>query len=225
MMECEGANTFIVSTNFASSTTHINQLLFARPSSFTSIFVVKLKQMQYIEAPDTQVVTAKHKVFLAGGIRNCPRWQVGCYEELDSIFNDTYACFNPYRKNWQECNEVALEQIEWEHARIAESDVIIFNFLPPTLNPMTLFEFGKMLLTDKRLFVRIDPCYARRFDLVHQVRLERPDVKLHDNWKELIDEFVAWVNTTETQQSILNCRDVGSQDWGAGYYQFDKGGM
>jgi len=46
------------------------------------------------------------------------------------------------------------------------------------LCPITLYELGTWLMTDKPLFVGVHPAYARRLDVEIQTRLVRPEVKI-----------------------------------------------
>lgn len=70
---------------------------------------------------------------------------------------------------------------------------IMFWFTPPTLNPITLFEYGKVL-GDKEgwraysIFVGCHPEYARREDVIVQTKLARPHSRIvvHDNLDDMI---------------------------------------
>lgn len=113
-------------------------------------------------------------LFLAGGISNCPDWQ-GPTADLLVKYTD-YEVFNPRRNGWnmEDSDAESEKQIIWEHDHLARSETILFWFPKETLCPITLLEFGKFLVSDKRLVVGCHPQYQRRLDVQVQGRLDRP---------------------------------------------------
>ena len=90
-----------------------------------------------------------------------------------------------------------LRQIEWEHEALRASDTILFWFPKETLCPITLFELG--VWSSKRgvpIIVGTHPEYARRLDVVTQLRLARPDVVVHNNLDDVLNQYradtIAW---------------------------------
>jgi len=83
------------------------------------------------------------------------------------------------------------EQIEWENIHLKMADKIVFWFPYETLCPITLFELGKYLVSDKQIFVGCHRKYNKRNDVIIQVGLERPDLIIHDSLKSLSKEIAA----------------------------------
>ena len=69
------------------------------------------------------------------------------------------------------------------HLRLANA--IAFWFPPETLCPITLFELGAWSMTDKPLFVGVDPKYQRRLDVKIQTKLVRPEITILESLKDL----------------------------------------
>ena len=133
--------------------------------------------MRYIEAPSKlQLLGTKPKVFLAGGIPNCPDWQ---REMVALLANTELALLNPRRKDFPIGDpDAALEQIRWEHQALRLADAILFWFPCETICPIVLYELGAWSMTDKPIFVGVHPEYQRIQDVEIQTGLVRPDIKL-----------------------------------------------
>ena len=131
--------------------------------------------------------------FLAGGISNCERWQAGTASALwaRSEFRDIY---NPRRnEDIAKDGDEASNQIKWEHKALNEACSILFWFPDsPSHMPITLFELGSWLVRDKPLFIGVHPNYQRRFDVIIQVGLERPQQAIHSTLTETIGEATRW---------------------------------
>lgn len=157
--------------------------------------------MKYIQCPDdfnsiydTSISSAyQHRIFLAGGITGCGDWQ----SEVASKITGKYTIVvNPRRKNWDD-SITTKEQVTWEFEAIRRCDNIFFWFTPPTMNPITLLEYGKVLenreqFHGNQIFVGCHPEYARREDVIVQTKLARPksNIKVYDN----LDEMVKVIN-------------------------------
>ncbi len=139
--------------------------------------------MQYIEAPDKEKSRFK-SVFLAGGITNCPDWQSYVAEKLKGL---PIAVFNPRRKSYPQDKKYIFEQIEWEHQRLREADILAFWFSEGSLNPIVLFELGSALERDKPIIVGVHPDYPRKTDVEIQTKLERPNINIFSD----LDSFAA----------------------------------
>lgn len=131
----------------------------------------------YIQAPnDVRQAVQSTRIFLAGGISNCPVWQDEIAKIVDTRKHDL---INPRRKgafdNW---GNIAAEQITWEHDAFTVVNACLFWFPKDTLCPITLFELGKQLTyvghdsVKRPLIIGWDPEYKRAFDLEQQIRLE-----------------------------------------------------
>jgi Nucleoside 2-deoxyribosyltransferase like len=140
--------------------------------------------MRLVQCPaEAAPQLGERSVFLAGGISNCPDWQAQLLERL----RDTdWLILNPRREDFDLTDPtVAAAQIEWEHRHLRLADAILFWFPPETLCPITLYELGAWSMTSKPLFVGVDPRYARRFDVITQTRLVRPDLTVTDSLEGL----------------------------------------
>jgi hypothetical protein len=74
------------------------------------------------------------------------------------------------------------------------SRVILFWFLKPTMNPISLYELGRHAANkDKKLFVGVEPGYARELDVKEQLRLARPEVKVVSSLEDLYLAWKQWV--------------------------------
>lgn len=149
--------------------------------------------IDYIEAQDSQCAMHKNKLFIAGGITNCPDWQADLVELLKE---EDLTVFNPSCKNF-DVNDSSMEtkQIKWEHERLNESNIVSFWFPSETLCPITLYELGKMSMTTKRVFIGVDPEYSRLNDIIIQTGLIRPEIKIVYSIRrlsELIIDELEW---------------------------------
>jgi hypothetical protein len=145
-----------------------------------------------IEAPN-EVYSIENqrniKLFLAGGITNCPDWQKEMVDMLEHV-NDL-TIYNPRRLNFPMDNpKAAEEQISWEYNHLTNADLISFWFSKGSLNPIVLFELGKFIETDKKIFIGIDPEYERRQDVEIQTLLSNPSVEIVYSVKELSDQII-----------------------------------
>lgn len=143
--------------------------------------------MKYVEAPKRHWYSGNTSVFLAGGISNCPNWQI----ELVNKLKDTDLFFlNPRRHNFPMGDkEEGMKQIKWEFAHIKRADMISFWFPKETLCPITLFELGACSMMDKPIFVGCHPDYKRRFDVEIQLELRRPEVEIVYSLDDLANQL------------------------------------
>ena len=141
--------------------------------------------MKYIEAPDIYNWEEK-SLFLAWGISNCPDWQ----EEYINYFKDTsLVLLNPRRTNFNVADKsVEIEQITWEHEHLERSDIISFWFWKETICPIVLFELWKYASSTKDICVWVHPEYQRKSDVIIQLGLIRPEVKVVSTLENLARE-------------------------------------
>ncbi len=143
-----------------------------------------------IEAPN-EVYSIENnnnlKLFLAGGITNCPDWQSKIIKDIKKLPNLTV--YNPRRKDFPIGDPNAAEaQVTWEFIHLLNADVILFWFSKGSLNPIVLFELGRYGLSgDRPIIVGIDPEYERKQDVIIQTQLSRPDVVIADSLEEMTD--------------------------------------
>lgn len=133
------------------------------------------------------------KIFLAGGITNCPNWQSLMIEYLT---DENAVLFNPRRDDWPIDDPHASEaQIKWEYKYMEKADAISFWFCKETLCPITLLELGKALKGYKDVFIGCDQEYARKLDVVVQTRLERPQVEVVYSLTDLAQQIREYIRS------------------------------
>lgn len=145
----------------------------------------------YLEAPwiaKTPIIG--RSIFLAGGISGCWNWQdTGKSKLMESQVFDFV--INPRREQFDISDESQTAiQIQWEYDHLRESSHVLFWFTADTVQPITLFELGKMIGTDKTIYVGCDPEYSRRLDVVEQLRLSRPDIKIWNSLDGMLDFII-----------------------------------
>jgi hypothetical protein len=115
------------------------------------------------------------KLFLGGGITNCPDWQSVLIEDIKEIPNLTI--YNPRRKNFPIENPNASEaQITWEFNHLRDADIVLFWFAQGSLNPIVLYELGMWGNSNQRpMIVGVDPAYEIKQDVIIQTQLAKPD--------------------------------------------------
>jgi len=128
------------------------------------------------------------KMFLAGGITNCPDWQKYVIDELKDISNLTI--YTPRRKNFSINDPKATEeQITWEFQKLKDANLVFFWFSRGSLNPIVLYELGMWCNSmDRPAIVGTDPEYERKQDVIIQTKLARPEIQIYDSIQDMIDE-------------------------------------
>jgi hypothetical protein len=152
--------------------------------------------MKYIEAPTEFVPTETDtSLFLAGGITGGPDWQA---EMVAGLKDTSLALFNPRRENFPIHDpSAALAQITWEHKYLRVADAISFWFFKETICPIVLYELGAWSMSDKPIFVGMDPEYQRRQDVEVQTKLVRPEVEIVYSLEELTQQVRSWAKKEE----------------------------
>jgi len=145
--------------------------------------------MRYIEATEEYEGDEK-SLFLAGGITECPDWQK---ELVHLLRNDDLVLLNPRRANFPIHDpHAAQEQIEWEYRHLKKADAVSFWFPRETLCPIVLYELGAHSMTEKPLFVGVDPHYVRKQDVEIQTHLARPEITIVTSLGALYSQIKAW---------------------------------
>jgi hypothetical protein len=65
----------------------------------------------------------------------------------------------------------------------------LFSFLRTVTSPITLYELGKYTSTCRYVFVGCHPNYARKFDVVKQLSLSRPDINVVFSLDDLANQI------------------------------------
>jgi hypothetical protein len=156
--------------------------------------------IEIIQAPlDTKINGIK--LFLGGGISNCPNWQDDISNRIKNSenlkkFNGylNLIVYNPRCKTLPE----EVPQVIWEFNNLEKSDIICFWFSRGSVNPITLFEYGSHFKNKKKtIIVGCDPLYERKTNVIIQTKLAMPNLKV-------ILDFDEFYNDIET--SILTKR-------------------
>lgn len=139
----------------------------------------------YVECP-AEYEGGGPSVFLAGGITGCIDWQARMRELLDET---ELVLINPRRGSYDFGDPAAAEfQIDWEHRHLRRATSILFWFAAETVQPISLYELGAWSMTQKPLFLGVDPAYSRRNDVIIQTRLVRPEITVVDSLDQLAQQ-------------------------------------
>lgn len=140
--------------------------------------------MKYIQCPtEANPQSLEPTLFLAGGISSCPDWQS---ELISKLEHSNWTIFNPRRTDFDAGDSsLAESQIDWEFRHLRLANAIAFWFPPQTLCPITLYELGAWSMTNKPLFIGVDPKYQRRLDVKIQTKLARPEVLILESLTDL----------------------------------------
>jgi hypothetical protein len=149
-----------------------------------------------IKAPiDFSAHLDKCKVFLAGSIEmnRTVDWQKQVEGSIDS---DQVLILNPRRDDWdsswkQEKTNVQFKaQVQWELLAQKKADLIIMNFVPDTLSPITLMELG--LFKDKNMIVCCPNGYWRKGNV--DIVCEEYGIKQVPDIGTLVDEAKIFID-------------------------------
>ncbi|WP_254509435.1 nucleoside 2-deoxyribosyltransferase domain-containing protein [Anatilimnocola floriformis] len=151
--------------------------------------------MRQVQAPE-ECAEQGTTVFLAGGISDTENWQAVVIAQLR---NTPGVIANPRREEYEPSDAVGREQIAWEYRHLQRAGLVAFWFPPETLCPIALFELGACCSSRVPLIVGAHPGYRRRFDLVEQLSLRRPEVQLIDS----LDEFVCQIHAYQVLQGEM----------------------
>lgn len=140
--------------------------------------------MKVIEAPN-QYKHHSPDAFLGGGITNCPDWQ----KELITLLADVDGTLLNPRRRGDYDDSIAIEQITWEYYALRSVPTVFFWFPEETLCPITLFELGVFTQREVNLVVGTHPNYARKIDVITQLRLARPEVNVVHTIADMATEY------------------------------------
>ncbi|MFE9407352.1 nucleoside 2-deoxyribosyltransferase domain-containing protein [Streptomyces sp. NPDC006704] len=125
------------------------------------------------------------KVFTAGGITGAWNWQLSAALQLLSTCPATV--LNPRRENFPIHDPVAAPaQIAWEFDALRSATAILFWFPAGPVQPIALYELGAHAARGATIAVGTDPAYARRLDVVEQLRHARPELTVHTSLPDTV---------------------------------------
>lgn len=135
--------------------------------------------MTVVVAPDRLAPAPRPGIFLAGAISGTHDWHSDAIRHLAPAWPVIY---NPRRPEFPMGDRAAgVHQIRWEYEHLRRADTILFWFSFETVAPIALFELGCWSASTKPLVVGAHPGYARRFDVVEQLALVRPGLRVHES--------------------------------------------
>lgn len=128
-------------------------------------------------------------IFFAGSIEmgKAINWQAQLAKDLEDA---DCICLNPRRDDWDSSwiqdidNPQFNEQVTWELSGLEKADLVIFNFDPSTMSPITLLELGLYANTNKKVIVHCPTGYARKGNV--DIVCKRYNVKTVNTYTELI---------------------------------------
>ncbi|MFD9343105.1 nucleoside 2-deoxyribosyltransferase domain-containing protein [Streptomyces sp. NPDC060049] len=153
--------------------------------------MMKTAQVRVIESLQEYEPRAEEvKVFLAGGMHNCPDWRhdaIAAFQQVwpgRSADRCSLALLSPRRviAGPSGFNE---SMVAWEHRHLAMADLVLFWF--PRGNaarpeqPIALYELGAAAATGRAIAVGVEEGYRRRSDVVAQLRCARPGLPVHSD--------------------------------------------
>lgn len=164
------------------------------------------QKIKTVTCPEEQTEKA-NTLFLAGGISNCPDWQ---QDLIKIIYDHPITVLNPRRLSFDVSDPTATDfQIAWEHRHLNLAESISFWFPKETECPITLFELGYWLLTDKPLVIGVHPEYSRIQELFAHLSIHRPELKILGTLPELANGIRKLsVERFETPQYLVNSEKV-----------------
>lgn len=166
---------------------------------------------RYIEAPAEIPYGQRPMVFLAGGISGCPDWQRPFADKLLTR-SPLLSVLNPRRQNFPMTDPTAAEaQITWEHHALRAAQAVSFWFTNTSVQPIVLYELGAWSMTHKRMFIGIEPGYAREQDVRIQTKLARPDMsaRIVSSLDDLAEQITAWAGIFLDAQPLPRPRPDG----------------
>jgi hypothetical protein len=147
--------------------------------------------MKEIKAPNKfEKENSKKYIFLAGSIEMgaAEKWQEKLINEF--IKEDNAVFLNPRRNDWNSSwkqdkeNQNFREQVEWELNAMEVADLIVMYFVPGTISPISLLEFGMWCKTNK-IIVYCPEGFQRKGNV--DIVCERYGTKQVSNWNEFIN--------------------------------------
>ncbi len=124
------------------------------------------------------------RVYLAGGIKECPDWQ-NDLEKLLSGIEGLSTC-NPRVAGFIPRSSDDYTNMVKENRRNLEScGAVIFWFPKNMLTPVALCELGAEIARERPLFIGIEEGYKRSVDVQVQTGLERPDIQIVNSLEDL----------------------------------------
>jgi hypothetical protein len=146
--------------------------------------------MRIITAPEEYIPeNGDIKIFLAGGITDCPNWQQDVInfikqELIDESPKQELVLFNPRRDNFDIKKDSPKQQIEWEFKHLTNMDGFSMFFSKgESLQPICLYELG-------RYFSRMNFLYKSDWPYRIAVTVETGYKRSQDVYYQLINDII-----------------------------------
>jgi len=144
--------------------------------------------LNVIVAPN-EIPYGEIKVFLGGGICNCPDWQKETIKLLEKSHGNSKALvFNPRRAKYPANNSKATkEQITWEYRALNNASIFTMWFCNSESDqPICMYELGRHLerFEQSAIAVGVEPGYNREQDVYIQTRLKFPNMHISTTLEE-----------------------------------------
>lgn len=141
----------------------------------------------------------KADIFLAGSIEmgKASDWQTMLGYVL-SREEGVGHIFNPRRLDWDNsweqsiCNPHFNEQVNWELDHINLADFVFVNFVPGTMSPITLAEFGYLLGAGKRPIVCCPKDFWRKGNI--DIMCQRAGIVCYDDYEEAVAKLIQLID-------------------------------
>ena len=125
------------------------------------------------------------KIFMGGGIGECPDWQREFIVEMNKIYNQTLVDYQLINPRWNYA-WTGFQQIQWEFNMLKNSDAIIMWFARGGQNRIVFYELGLWVNNSKiPAFIGCDPEFDRKEDVAIQTHLSRPELPIYTNLKDI----------------------------------------
>ncbi|MGO4461592.1 nucleoside 2-deoxyribosyltransferase domain-containing protein [Streptomyces sp. M-16] len=153
--------------------------------------MMKTAQVRVVESMQEYVPRAEERrIFLAGGMHNCPDWRHDAISAFRRIWSAGSADRRPLallspRRVISGPSGFNEAMVTWEHRHLALADLVLFWF--PSGNearpeqPIALYELGAAAATGRAIAVGVEGGYRRRSDVLAQLRCARPGLPVHDD--------------------------------------------
>jgi hypothetical protein len=154
--------------------------------------------MRVIYPPQTiDLAPTEKAIFLAGSIENgvAEDWQSVFIQQLETT---DWVVLNPRRQAWDATWEQSLQnplfaaQVNWELEGLERASLIVIYFVPNTLSPISLLEFGLHARSEK-LVVCCPQGFWRKGNI--DVVCQRYGIGQVSNLEELISYALTFRNT------------------------------
>jgi len=169
--------------------------------------------MIVLKPPAPIDVGNKFSIFLAGSIEmgKAEDWQYRISKTFED-YSDNLVLLNPRRDGWdwntkQSINNTTFKgQVDWELDALEAADLIMYYFVPGTMSPISLLEFGLYANTTKHIIVCCPEGFWRKGNI--DVVCDRFIIPLFDDLNMVVEELhnklPQWIQAKQVLTSTSN---------------------